>query len=133
MKIMMERSLPMQRSFLLRERKKHCIVLEKLFWMISSDSVSQCSKKNLFLLSKFLTCAYVNSVQVWKLLMNLAYETCLLINLIVFSGCIAWWLATYTRNQRFPIGVRLLTMCRGGLSAVIVRLRSKCLWSGWKW
>ena len=36
-------------------------------------------------------------------------------------------------NQRFPVRVRLLAMCRGELSAVIARLMSNCLWSGWKW
>ena len=36
-------------------------------------------------------------------------------------------------NQRFPVPVRLLPMCRGELFPVISRLMSKCLWSGWKW
>ena len=36
-------------------------------------------------------------------------------------------------NQRFPVRVRLLAMCRGELSAVLARLMSKCLRSGWKW
>ena len=35
-------------------------------------------------------------------------------------------------NQRFPIRVRLVAMCRGELSAVIAWL-SKCLWSRGKW
>ena len=30
-------------------------------------------------------------------------------------------------NQRFPVRVRLMDMCRGGLSAVIALLMSKCL------
>ena len=30
-------------------------------------------------------------------------------------------------NQKFPVGVRLLAMCRGELSAVIAHLMSKCL------
>ena len=30
-------------------------------------------------------------------------------------------------NQKFPVRVRLLAMCRGELSAVIARLMSKCL------
>ena len=30
-------------------------------------------------------------------------------------------------NQRFPVRVWLLDMCRGGLSALIFLLRSKCL------
>ena len=34
---------------------------------------------------------------------------------------------------RFPVRVWLLAMCRSELSAVIGRLMSKCLWSGWKW
>ena len=33
----------------------------------------------------------------------------------------------------FPVWVQLPAMCRGELSAVIARLRSKCLWSGCKW
>ena len=37
-------------------------------------------------------------------------------------------------SQRFPVRVRRLqAICRGELSAVIARLMSKCLWSGWKW
>ena len=37
-------------------------------------------------------------------------------------------------SQRFPVRVRRLqAVCRGELSAVIARLMSKCLWSGWKW
>ena len=36
-------------------------------------------------------------------------------------------------NQRFPVRIRLLAMCRGELSAVIARLISQCLWSEWKW
>ena len=36
-------------------------------------------------------------------------------------------------KQRFPVRFRLLPMCRGELSAVMARLMSKCLWSGWKW
>ena len=34
------------------------------------------------------------------------------------------------RNQRFPVRVRLLAICRGELSAVIAQLMSKCLSSG---
>ena len=36
-------------------------------------------------------------------------------------------------NQMFPVPAWLLVMCRGELSAVIGRLMSKYLWSGWKW
>ena len=36
-------------------------------------------------------------------------------------------------NQRFSVRVQLLAMCIGELSAVIARLMSKRLWSGWKW
>ena len=36
-------------------------------------------------------------------------------------------------NQGFPFRVRSLAICRGELSAVIVRLISKCFWSWWKW
>ena len=45
------------------------------------------------------------------------------------SSC--WRLAL--GNQRFAVWVRLLTICRGELSAVIDQLMSKCLWSRWKW
>ena len=38
-----------------------------------------------------------------------------------------------SKNQKFPARVRLLAMCRGGLSAATARLMSKYLWSGWKW
>ena len=45
----------------------------------------------------------------------------------------AWWLATCARKPQVPVRARLPAMCRGELSAVIARLISKCLWSGWKW
>ena len=35
-------------------------------------------------------------------------------------------------NQKFMVQVRLLTMCRGGLSAVIARLIFECVLSGGK-
>ena len=38
-----------------------------------------------------------------------------------------------SESKRFPVGVRLLAMCRSGLSAVIARPTSNCLWGGWKW
>ena len=47
-----------------------------------------------------------------------------------------WWRskstikATALGKQNFPVRVRLLTICRGELSAVMARLMSKCLWSG---
>ena len=36
-------------------------------------------------------------------------------------------------EYEFPVQVQLLAMCRGEPSAVIARLLSKCLSSGWKW
>ena len=36
-------------------------------------------------------------------------------------------------NQKFPVPVRLLVMCRGELSAVIAWLIYKYLWTGLKW
>ena len=42
-------------------------------------------------------------------------------------------LRSETRNQRLPVRVRLLVICRGEPSAVIAWLISKCLWSVWKW
>ena len=36
-------------------------------------------------------------------------------------------------NVRLPIRVWLLTMCKVELAAVIARLKSMCLWCGWKW
>ena len=36
-------------------------------------------------------------------------------------------------KQMFPAGARLLAMSRGGLSAIIARVRPECLLSGWQW
>ena len=46
-----------------------------------------------------------------------------------------WWLTLsgllFIKSE--TKGYRLPAMCRCELSAVIARLMSKCLWSGWKW
>ena len=48
------------------------------------------------------------------------------------AKCHCWYWRLVLGSQRFPVRVQALAMCRGEFSAVIPRLMSKCLWSGWK-
>ena len=53
-------------------------------------------------------------------------------NYNLISTIYSFWLWIPIANQRFQVRFRTLAMCRGDLSAIIVK-RCKRLWNGWKW
>ena len=118
------------------EGKVHCTVCYIMFgWLVKIKSMQEDNDGRLWVASLIIWCSpwkevvdsrcepSILSTFSWHQLEELALKSPVLISSFRLA----------LGNQRFPVRVRLLAMCRGELSAVIARLMSKCLWSGWKW